>query len=544
MNLRPMVSRQMLALCLTALGPVLAGGCGSGGSGTPGGSGGSVGSGGVIVSGSGGANPGSGGDTPGSGGATPVDAGSGGASTDGPAPVDQSPGNDGGGMLPSGTPATVLLDGAQLATSRQQLTDGTASPELKAAFANLIAAAQVALKSGTWTVTSKGAQFVASNDPRMYVSWGPYWWPSDANPPNGAGTVSRCPYVQHDGVRNPNVGDITDRHGLHASSEAIWQLALAWYFSGDSAYADQAELVARTWYLNPTTSMRPEMTYAQQHGPCGTGNAAGLIEASGGYMTDALDGLAILALDTRANGWTAADQTGIKSWMTQFLSWLGSNAIGRGEDAAANNHGTWYDALVASMHLFVGNTAAAKTVVNGARSKRIDAQIMGDGRMPEELSRTTSWHYSNYNVSGLCRLAGTAKHVDVDLWGYQSAGGGSIAKAIAYLIPTATTAQPPGPWAQYNDITEPFDSVYQAESYYSIRAAAEYGKNAQAQAVVGMSPIPVKVSGHFCSGERFPTGSDFCAITKGNLPFSDLQPTSTSAVDMWPLLPTCRMPVN
>jgi hypothetical protein len=164
--------------------------------------------------------------------------------------------------------------------------------------------------------------------------------------------------------------------------------------------------------------------------------------------------------------------------------------------------------------------------------------------MPQELSRTTSWHYSNYNASALCRLALTAKHVGVDLWGYTSASGGSIVKAIDFLIPTATTASPPGPWAMYNDITSPFDAVYLAEAYYTIRAAADYGNDAQAKALLGQMPVPVQVPGHFCSGARFPTGSDFCAITPGTTSFSDLQPMGTPAVDMWPIIATCRMPVN
>src|SRR5262249_30747279 len=151
------------------------------------------------------------------------------------------------------------------------------------------------------------------------------------------------------------------------------------------------------------------------------------------------------------------------------LAWIAASPIAAGEKAALNNHGTWYDAFVASMQLFVGDTAAAKATVEGAKSKRIDTQIMADGTMPQELSRTTSWHYSNYNMAALCRLAGVGARVGVDLWSYQSPSGGSIVKAIDFLLPTATTASPPGPWAPYKDITSPFDAVYQAESYYSIR---------------------------------------------------------------------------
>jgi hypothetical protein len=290
--------------------------------------------------------------------------------------------------------------------------------------------------------------------------------------------------------------------------------------------------------------MNPSMEQAQSHGPCGAGTATGIIEAAGGYLTDALDGLAILALDTRSGGWSDSDQAGVREWMLDYVDFLKNSNVGKAEAAATNNHGSWYDALLASLYLFTGDDAAAKSVVNAAKQKRIDSQIEGDGSMPEELARATSWHYVNYNAAALCRLAATAARVDVDLWGYSTPQGGSIAKAIRFMLPTATTANPPGQWAQYADITKPFDAAYQAEAYYSIRAAAEYGKDAQAQQALAQMPVPIQVPGHYCAGDRFPLGSDFCGITPGNAPFQDLQPAGTPAVDMWPVLPTCRVPIN
>ena len=487
--------------------------------------------------------PASGG-APGGGGADPTggSAGQSGSTSAGAAGVG---GSGPASPPPSGTPATVLLDGAQLKKVQSELAGGSGgSPALQAAYKNLIAAADIALKSGTWSVTTKPKEFVLNNDPHEYVSWSPYFWPSDAKPPNDTGTFGKCPYVVHDGMHNPDVSKVTDRHGLHASSEAIFELALAWYLTGNEAYADQAELVARTWYLNPATAMNPGMTHAQSNGPCGNGTATGVIEASGAYMTDALDGLAILALDTRAAGWSAADQSGMKAWLTQFVDFLKTSSQGKGESNAANNHGTWFDALLASIYLYQGDADGAKTLILAARAKRIDPQIESDGRMPLELARPTSWHYSNYNASAFCRLASVGQRVGVDLWSYTNPKGGSITKAITFMIPAATSKSPPGPWSQYSDITKPFDAAYQAEVFYSLHAAAEYGKSAAAAALFTQTPVPVAVPGHYCAGDRFPLGSDFCAITPGAMPFSDLQPVATDSIDMWPLIPVCRVPIN
>lgn len=445
---------------------------------------------------------------------------------------------------PEGIPQTVLLDGPRLKQTQSELQGGAqGSVEQKAALANLLAAADIALGSGTWSVTRKPVEYVVGGDPHEYVSWGPYWWPNDASPPNKPGTFGKCPYKSLDGQHNPDVAKVTDRHGFHASSQAIYELSLAWYLTGNTAYADQAEEVARVWFLDAATAMNPSMKQAQSHGPCGAGTATGIIEAAS-YLTDTLDGLAILALDTRPEGWTERDRAGIQSWMTQFIDFLKTSAVGKAEAAATNNHGTWYDVTLGSLYLFTGNEDAARALVNGAKQKRIDAQVEGDGSQPAEISRKTSWHYANYNAAALCRLAGIAEKVDVDLWAYRTPDGGSIAKSIAFLIPAATTPNPPGPWAKYGDITTPFDAAYQAEAYYSIRAAAELGQDAQARAVSSQMPIPVGVPGHYCAGDRFPLGSDFCAITPGNAPFQDLQAAGTPAVDMWPILRTCRVPIN
>jgi hypothetical protein len=426
----------------------------------------------------------------------------------------------------------------------QQSLTGGGTADQKAAFTNLIAAAEVALKSGTWSVTTKAAEYVINKDPHEYVSWGPYYWPPDASPPGTPGTFGKCPYTNHYGIHNPDVEKVTDRHGLHASSEAIFELALAWYLSGNNQYADQAELVARTWYLNAATAMNPSMAYAQSAGPCGMGNPTGIIEASSVVMTDALDGLAILALDTRATGWTAADQAGMKTWLGKYITFLKTSSVGTGESSSTNNHGSWYDGLLASLYVFTGDTASATALATAAKTKRIDVQINADGSQPQELARPASWHYSNYNASALCRLAAVAKHVGVDLWGYTNPKGGSIAKAIAFLLPTSTSATLPGPWAQYNDITQPFDVGYQAESYYSIHALADYGGSAAAAAVFAQMPVPMSVPGHFCEGATFPVAGQFCAITPGAMDFADVTAAATPAVDMWPIIPACRVPLN
>src|SRR5205085_1486360 len=125
------------------------------------------------------------------------------------------------------------------------------------------------------------------------------------------------------------------------------------------------------WWPNPAT-------------PGGTqGRAAGIIETRG--LVGAVDAIGMLE---RSPSWTAADDRGMAGWLSAYLGWLRSSAIGKQERSAHNNHGTWYDAQVAALALFTGDTALARSTLEGAKTRRIAAQITPDGRQPYELART------------------------------------------------------------------------------------------------------------------------------------------------------------
>lgn len=330
-------------------------------------------------------------------------------------------------------PRTAVLDGHRLQLTRIRLDHG--DRRLGRSLRDLTTRADTWLDQGPWTVVDKPKP-APGGDVHDYLSQAPYWWPSQ---PATADNPWGCPYVQRDGQRNPEVDTGTDRQDVEKVFDSTYDLALAWYYTGRRQYAEKASEVLRTWFLDPATRMNPNLDHGQFI-PCKyDGRAIGIIDFSQSY-TSVLDAIALL--DTGAPGWSRRDRAAMLDWNTGFRDWLADGAFGKEEGAAQNNHGTFYDMQLAALAYATGDTGLARRTVLAARTLRIDPQIAADGSQPQELARTRSWHYSTFDLVAYTRLAAIGRHVGVDLWSYRGPDGQSLFKAVDYLLPAATGAEP------------------------------------------------------------------------------------------------------
>jgi hypothetical protein len=368
-------------------------------------------------------------------------------------------------------PHTVVLDGARLHDASVRLHTG--DKKLTATLAQLTAQADEWLTKGPWSVVDK-PQTPPGGDKHDYLSQAPYWWPTQ---PKTAANPWGCPYVQKDGVRNPEVDTITDHDGRGQMFSSVYTLTLAWYYTGNAAYAEHAATILRTWFTDPATRMNPNLDHGQII-PCKTeGRAIGIIDFSQQF-TDILDATAIL--DVGAPGWTRTDHDGMQSWYKAFTTWLGGS-FAAAEANAQNNHGTFFDMQLAALQLATGHRDLAKQTVLAAEARRVDTQVAADGGLPQELARTRSFHYSTFDLVALTRLAQIGKNAGVNLWGYKNPAGAGIKDAVDFLLPAATGK---APWTYPELLFQPFAATD------VVHAAADAGDPTAKAAVKDLQAPP------------------------------------------------------
>jgi hypothetical protein len=317
-------------------------------------------------------------------------------------------------------PRVVSVNAEELAALKAKLAAGDEG--LRPALERLRRDAEGALRQRPLSVLDR-KKSVAGAGPHDYVSFAPYFWPDPEKP-------DRLPYVRRDGRHNGELVRQGDRANFGAVKQAAYSLALAYYFTGEAKYAEHAAVLLRKWFLDPKTRMNPNLDHAQAISGGVTGRAAGLIEFRD--MPQLVDALGLL--DT-SPAWTAADRKAIGAWLEQYYRWLTTSRIGKGEEKATNNHGTWYDVQVMALALHLGRKDDARRLAEAFGPRRIAAQVQPDGSQPRELGRANSWGYSVFNVAAMMSMAELAERVGVDLWKYRSADGRSLRKALDYLSP-------------------------------------------------------------------------------------------------------------
>lgn len=322
-------------------------------------------------------------------------------------------------------PAVFVLDVQLLEKNKSLVLAKDAS--VMSAYKILIKDADKALQFGPVSVMEK-TNIPPGGDKHDYMSLAPYFWP-DPSKPDG------LPYLRKDGQTNPEVKEYKDKDYMPKLVDAVYTLSLAYYFSGNPAYAEHASQLLRVWFLDSATKMNPNLNYAQAIKGVNTGRGAGLIDAR--HFIKVIDAIGLLK---GSRSWKKEDQEGMKQWFGSFLDWMQTSRNGVDEMDAPNNHGAWYDALRLSLALFTGNTDLAKKIVMNAMD-RLDKQMDDQGKFPKEMARTISLHYTVFVMEAFFNIAQMADKVGIDCWNLTTPSGKSLKRAFDVLKPYITQAK-------------------------------------------------------------------------------------------------------
>src|SRR2546423_14759121 len=118
---------------------------------------------------------------------------------------------------------------------------------------HLLTEAEKAIAGPTYSVVNIPST-PPSGDKHDYMSLSPYWWP-DPSKPDGK------PYMRKDGQVNPE-REKYDQPTLDRMTEAVQNLSIAYYFTGDERYAKKSAELIRVWFFDDVTRMNPNVTYA------------------------------------------------------------------------------------------------------------------------------------------------------------------------------------------------------------------------------------------------------------------------------------------
>ena len=196
----------------------------------------------------------------------------------------------------------------------------------------------VLAKAKVYSVMDK-IQIPPSGDKHDYMSQGPYWWP-DTTKKDGK------PYIRRDGVRNPEIDLISDSEEMDWMTEDVVLLTAAFEKTKDEKYARFAAQLLSTWFINPATRQTPHLNFGQGIPGINTGRGIGIIETRLLYkITDAASRL------RNSKAWTLENHDRLKTWFSDYLTWLIESPIGLDEADEHNNHGTYYDVQVINLSL-------------------------------------------------------------------------------------------------------------------------------------------------------------------------------------------------
>lgn len=246
-----------------------------------------------------------------------------------------------------------------------------------------------------------------------YLSLAPYWWPNTRSK-NG------LPYIARDGKINPESKKISDQEELRKLGLSVRTLGLAYYFSNNESYVLRSLDLLDKFFINSKYRMNPNFEYSQfiLGEQSSGGNSITVNE-----LMNVIDGIQLLKT---SSVWDKKIEDRVRSWFSEFLSWMLNSKKGLKNSRAPNNIGTYYTVQTVTLAIFLNDINLAKQIYRDQAFLRIDKQIDNQGGLPQETKRHASNDYIAYTADAFVSLKVLGDHLGMDVWNYVGKGGGSL----------------------------------------------------------------------------------------------------------------------
>jgi hypothetical protein len=270
------------------------------------------------------------------------------------------------------------------------------------------------------TVTAEVCERSAGG-PNDFYSEGDYWWPDPENPDG--------PYIRRDGQTNPE-NFVAHRLAMIRLSQIVGKQTSAWLLTGDEKFADAVGRHLEAWFVNAETHMNPSLNYAQAIKGRVEGRGIGIIDAI--HLIEVARSVKILEQN---NGLPESQVAAVKSWFSDFVTWLTTHPYGIDEMNTKNNHATCWVMQVGAFARLTGNEEVLELCRTRFKEVLLPNQMGVNGSFPLELERTKPYGYSLFNLDAFMTAAEILSDENHNLYQFSTPDGKNLELGAEFLFP-------------------------------------------------------------------------------------------------------------
>jgi hypothetical protein len=258
--------------------------------------------------------------------------------------------------------------------------------------------------------------------PRDYYSEADDYWPDSSDP--------AASYTQRTGKPNPDAF-IAHRDALHELGLIVPALAAAFALTREERYAQQAIAHLNAWFVDPASSMTPNLANAGVIQPAKTGRPEGVVEAV--FLAEIAQSLPFLS---SSESLTQPSLDAITAWFISYFQWLNTaRSAGLARDMKNHHASSWLMQAAACAKLNTKDDRPLTELRHQFKSTTIRAQITADGAFPHELTTPNPYRNSLFNLdllTAVCDLLSTRFET---VWTYDLQDGPGMRSVVARHYP-------------------------------------------------------------------------------------------------------------